>query len=193
MNVPRPTSHILQIFLLLLLPACSLFETRTPEPPLEGGGTYVQPSAPEQVLANVQAAVRALEPSTYRRSFTEDLAFTPASAAEATNPGLWSGWSQAEEDAVFRQLVAAAEFTTGNELRLNDPTLTLLGESRVTYDATYVLTINHRRAGTPETVQGRLAWTLVQGSDGLWRISAWTDQQLGSEPSWSDLKAAFAG
>jgi hypothetical protein len=176
-----------------MLSACSLFEPRAPEPPGAGGGTYVQPSAPEQVLENVQAAVRELEPTTYRRSFDEDFAFTPTAEALARDPGLWVGWSLPEEDGVFRQLVAAAEFTSGNELRLNDVTLTLLAEDSALYDATYVLTLNHRRAGTPETVQGRLAWTLAQGDDGLWRILSWEDQRLGSEPSWSDLKAAFAG
>jgi len=36
-----------------------------------------------------------------------------------------------------------------------------------------------------------LQWMLSQGEDGLWSMQDWIDQELGSEPSWSDLKAEF--
>ena len=77
-------------------------------------------------------------------------------------------------------------------LELNDATLTAVDAEHFVYDATYVLTADHNRSETPTVFQGRLAWELVQGMDGLWTLDSWTDREVGSEPSWSDLKAAFS-
>ncbi|WP_228350698.1 hypothetical protein [Rhodocaloribacter litoris] len=175
---------------LPLLAGCDVFSPRTPEPPLEGGGTYEQPDTPEQVVANLQAAVAELNTLNYRRSLAEDLTFKPTATAEARDP-IWTGWSRAEEERYFSTLAAAAQPGGGHRLDLNDRTLTLVDENRYLLDATYVLSVNHRRTDAPTTVQGRLQWVLTRDGDGLWHLREWTDQELGNNPSWSDLKAAF--
>ncbi|RMH74396.1 MAG: hypothetical protein D6683_12780 [Actinomyces sp.] len=169
---------------------CDVFSPRTPEPPLEAAGTYEQPDTPEQVIANLQAAVAELNTLNYRRSLAEDLTFTPTATAEARDP-VWTGWGLAEEERYFSTLAAAARTGTGHRLDLNDRTLTLIDADRQVLDATYLLIVNHTRADAPTTVQGRLQWVLVRGTDGLWRLREWVDRELGSNPSWSDLKAAF--
>lgn len=178
------------LFVLLVLAGCDLFAPRSPEPPLEESGTYLQPDTPDQVVANIQAAVSELNAQNYRRSFADDFTFKPAASAEARNPTLWGGWSGAEEDRYFSTMVEAARLTSGNELRLNDRQNSFLREDLFELHATYVLTVNHRNPDLV-TVQGRLVWVIVQGSDGLWRLREWTDQELSGQPSWSDLKAEF--
>jgi len=168
-----------------------LFSPRSPEDPIEEGGTYLQPDTPDQVIDNIQAAVAELNTQNYRRSFAENLVFTPTASAEARDPAIWTGWTRVEEERYFSTLSAAAQMTTGNELRLNDRTLSVLIETQFSFDASYILNVNHRRPDLATSFQGRLIWILQQGEDGLWRLHEWTDQQIGDYPSWSDLKAEF--
>ncbi len=182
--------RILGLILLLTPLSCDVFSARTPEPPLDEGGTFLQPDTPEQVVANLQAAVAELSTLNYRRSLADDVTFKPTATAEARDP-IWTGWGRTEEERYFSTIAAAALQTTGHMLDLNDRSFTILSEDRYVLDATYILTVNHRRSDAPTTVQGRLEWILTRGADGLWQLQSWTDQELGNNPSWSDLKAAF--
>lgn len=179
------------LLLFVLVAGCDLFATRDPAPPVEESGTYVQPDTPEDVVANVQAAVVELNAQNYRRVFADAFTFTPTAAAQAQDPSIWGDWGREEEERYFSTLVAAAQLSAGNELGLADRQESFPSEDRYELHATYQLTVNHRRPGLPATLQGRLVWVITQGSDGLWRLQQWTDQSLGNEPSWSDLKAEF--
>lgn len=182
---------VLWCLLLVLTSGCSVFSTREPEDPLEDTGNFVQPDTPEQVVENLQQAVLELNTLNYRRSMADDLVFEPTASASARET-VFLSWGRAQEEQYFSALVAAAALNTGHSLQLNDRTLTLLDEDEFVLDATYVLTVNHRRTEVPTQVQGRLQWLLRQGPDGLWALVEWTDQELGSsQPSWSDLKAEF--
>lgn len=174
----------------LFVTGCSVFSTREPEEPLSDTGTYIQPDTPEQVIDNVQSAIAELNTLNYRRSMAEDMSFQPTATAQARE-SVFLSWSRSQEEQYFSALVAAASLNQGHSLQLNDRTLTLLSENEFVLDATYVLSVNHRRTEVPTQVQGRLQWMLRQGEDGLWALQEWTDQELGSEPSWSDLKAEF--
>lgn len=183
----------LAVLLLVVTAAgtgCSLFGTRDPEAPAGESGTFLQPDTPEQVIENLQAAIAELNTLNYRRSLSAELVFRPTATAEARD-AIWSSWSRAEEEQYFATLVAAANPTGGHSLVLNDESVTLVDASTTLLDATYVLTVNHRRPDAPTRVQGRLLWTIAQRSDGLWEITSWTDQELGVEATWSDLKAEF--
>lgn len=175
----------------LLGTGCDLFSARTPEPPTEAGGTFLQPDTPEQVIANVQAAIQELSPLNYRRSFAADLDVEPTPAALARDPSVWNGWGLTEEERYFSTLAAAAQFASGHELRFADDVLSIVDSERYVFDATYTLTVQHRRPNAPTTVAGTLTWTLTQAPDGLWRIQTWTDRSEGTAPSWSDLKVEF--
>lgn len=175
---------------LAVLAGCGVFETRTPEPPVQEGGTFTQPDTPDQVVENLQNAIAELNVLNYRRSLSATVLFTPTATAEA-QASIWQGWSRTEEERYFSTLTAAAQGATSHRLTLNDRVLTALGPDRSLLEATYVLTVNHRRPDAPTEVQGRLRWLITQGTDGLWVLAEWTDQELGTSPSWSDLKAAF--
>lgn len=170
---------------------CDLFSPRQPEEPIGDTGTFIQPAAPDNVIENLQNAIAELNAQNYRQSFAEGFTFSPTAAAESSAPSIWTGWSVQDEESYFRAVVQAARLTTGNELRLNETNLAAVNPSLFTFDASYVLTINHRQPNLPATLQGRLVWTIAQGEDGLWRITEWTDDDLGNAASWSDLKAAF--
>lgn len=171
---------------------CDLFHARTPEPPEGGTGTWLQPDTPERVVENIQTALAELNTQNYLRSLSEALVFEPTQEAVSREP-VFTGWSRAEEEAYFTRLRAAAEPFTERKLQLFDTSPSFVGASRYVLHATYLLTVRHSRIdeAIPSEVQGRLAWEIVQGGDGLWRLERWTDQELGTFASWSDLKAAF--
>lgn len=188
-------SHFLRVVVVSLVltvaaSGCSLFSTREPEDPITESGSFIQPDAPEQVVENVRAAIAELNTLNYRRSLAEDLVFRPTAAAVARE-SVFDGWSRAQEEQYFSTMTAAAELGSGHSLTLNDQSFTVLSEDQFVLDATYVLRVNHQRTEIPTEVQGRLQWVLVQGPDGLWAVAEWTDQELGTFPSWSDLKAEF--
>jgi hypothetical protein len=175
---------------LLLWSGCGVFSTREPELPVTEGGTFAQPDAPEQVIENLQNAVAELNTLNYRRSLSPELSFRPTATAEARE-AIWTGWSRADEEQYFGTLVAAAADNDGHSLVLNDQSLTIVGATRFQLDATYILTVNHRRPDASTQVQGRLIWVIDQRADGLWELADWTDQELGDAATWSDLKAEF--
>lgn len=181
----------LLVFATFAAAGCGLFETRTPEPPITEGGTYLQPDTPEQVVENLQNAIREANTLNYRRSMADDLEFHPTATAEARD-AIWSGWSVTEEESYYSTLVAAITQGGSLSLALNDESITAIDAQQTVVDATYVLTADHNRPEIPRVLQGRLVWLIVQNSDGLWELRSWTDREVGTEPSWSDLKAAFA-
>ncbi len=176
--------------LVLVWAGCDMFSPRTPDPPRDDAGTYIQPSTPEDVIENVRSAVAEMNARNYRRSFDPDLRFEPTESAGARDPSLWTGWGTQEEESYFRSMAESARLTANNELRLSDVEQTA-GASRFDVDASYTLVVNHRQGDLSETLRGRLVWAIEQGQDGLWRITRWTDRSAGDAASWSDLKAAF--
>lgn len=178
--------------IMLLLSACALFETRDPEPPITERGTFLQPDTPDRVVENIRFAISEQNTRNYRRSLSDALVFQPTATAQSRDP-IWAGWTSDEEEGYFASVVSAVTTESGLSLELNDETLTAVDAQHFVFDATYVLTAEHNRPETPVVFQGRLAWELEQQNDGLWTVMSWTDREVGSEPSWSDLKAAFSG
>ena len=189
-EMPRLIALATVSLLAALLAGCDVFAPRSPEDPINEAGTFTQPDAPDLVVDNLQAAIAEMNTANYRRSLSEDLTYEPTAVAQARDPSLWASWSRTEEVSYFTTLAEAARQSTGHLLRLED-TATELSDTRFTLDAAYVLIVQHRRPDVPDTVQGRLIWEIEQGPDGLWSLRRWTDQELGSSPSWSDLKAEF--
>jgi len=174
----------------VFLAGCSLFSTRNPEDPLSDAGTFDQPDTPEQVIDNIVAAIAELNTLNYRRSLSESLDFHPTATA-LSRESVFLNWGRPQEEQYFSTMAAAASMNTGHQLALYDRSFTIVTDAEYVLDATYVLKVNHRRPDAPSEVQGRLQWVIRQESGGLWELAEWTDQELGSNPSWSDLKAEF--
>lgn len=175
--------------LALVLAACDAFAPRTPEAPSTDPIVFVQPDTPEIVVDNLTRAFEARDAGAYRRSLADAFAFAPTPDA-AARYAVWSGWDRVAEDTYVRALFAAAAPGTVFSLRLSDRQPLDVSDSRYVLSARYVLSVPHVRPDAPTLVQGRLRWTLVRGSDGLWSLTAWTDEAEGGA-SWSDLKAVF--
>ena len=176
---------------LVFLASCDVFGTRIPEPPVGEAGTWLQPVAPDLVVDNLRAAVTELNAANYRRSLDQEFMFTPTAAAHARDPDQWTNWDHAQENGYFITVAEAAKGSSGNLLRLEDAK-TELSETEYILDAHYLLLIQHGSQQIADTLQGRLVWVITKKVDGLWVLKRWSDQSIGTEDSWSDLKAEFA-
>ena len=179
---------------MTFLCSCDVFKARTPEDPLSGESTWLQPDTPERVIENLSNAIRELNSQNYFRSLSESFSFQSTRTAESREPLLWSSWAGADELSYFQRLVGAASNFEGHDLELIEGTPTVVSTDIYLYESRYLLTINHSRIdeNIPTVVQGQLTWRIEQLSNGLWVLVEWIDVELGSEPSWSDLKAAFS-
>jgi len=176
---------------LIVLASCDVFGARTPEPPAGEAGTWLQPVAPDIVIENLRAAVKELNAANYRRSIDPKFVFIPTVEAYAQAPDQWNNWNHSQENGYFVTVAEASKGSSGNILRLEDSTAEL-GDTEYILDAHYVLVIKHGSQQIADTLQGRLTWVITKKTDGLWTLTAWNDQSVESEDSWSDLKAEFA-
>ncbi|MCY4159674.1 MAG: hypothetical protein OXE92_06130 [Bacteroidetes bacterium] len=176
---------------LIVLSSCDIFGAREPEPPAGEAGTWLQPVAPDLVIENLRAAVRELNATNYRRSIDPEFEFVPTAEAYAQSPDQWDNWNRSQENGYFITVAEASRGSSGNILRLEDPN-TEFSDTEYILDAHYVLVINHGSQQVADTLQGRLVWVITKKTDGLWTLLKWNDQSVGSEDSWSDLKAEFA-
>lgn len=185
---------LLGLLMACLLSHCDLFTPRTPEQPIGNAGTWQQPDTPQRVIENLRSALAERNVQNYLRSLSNTLLFKPTLEAETRDPILWTAWRLAEEETYFNRLRTAATLFSGHGLELLNVEQVILDNTHVSFDAAYQLRMPHSRTdeNIPSYVQGRLVWTMVQGTDGLWRLERWVDQGTNGAPSWSDLKAAFS-
>ena len=187
---------LLLLLLLLPLPACELFATREPEPPLLGtGGVFIQPDTPSAVLENLSNAVREMNAINYLNCLSStDFAYQPAGQGNIGDPSLWSGWGRIEEDRYFKNLASAAENLTGHSLSLEIVRRDDLSPTEHRVIANYALVVNTNRntaSRVPNRITGQFVMILRANASGLWSISSWTDIATNPEYSWTELKAEF--
>ena len=176
---------------LIVLASCDVFGARTPEPPEGEAGTWLQPVAPDIVIENLRTSISELNVANYRRSLHPDFVFVPTAEAYIRNPDQWNNWNRAQENGYFITVAEASKGSSENLLRLEDST-TELSDTTYIMEAQYILVLNHGSQQVSDTLQGRLLWLITKKADGLWTLVGWNDQSVGSEDSWSDLKAEFA-
>ncbi len=175
------------------LSGCSVFDTRDPEEPESGVGTWLQPDTPDRVARNIQNSIAEMNSRNYLRSLGPEFVFQPTVTAVAREPSLWSNWAIPEEETYFGRLVASSNFLSGHNLQLLDIIENVIDDERYVMDANYILTVQHSRSAEaiPTEFQGHLVWAIQRSSEGLWYLQAWTDQGVQNQPSWSELKSTF--
>lgn len=177
----------------LLAASCSLFETRDPEEP--GTTTvpvFIQPDRPQDVIQNLENAVRTMNLDNYRRCLDPEVfSYQPSSVAQSSNPDLWQGWGFSEEEAYFNNMRAETEGLSGHELRLENRRLVQISADQEQFDADYRITVQHNRQGLPVEAEGRMRLIMIRDESGSWAIESWSDAAEGNDFTWSDFRAAF--
>ncbi|MEX0681046.1 MAG: hypothetical protein WD097_06655 [Balneolales bacterium] len=180
---------------IVLISACSVFETRDPEDP--GSTTvpvFIPPLHPQNVIENLQNAMRTLNVDNYLKCLSnESFTYEPSIAAQSNDPDTWQGWGFEEEKTYLNNMRSDAEGQGGHELKLENTSSAPIGEDAERFEANYTLTIEHNRQTTlPSQASGKIQLNLIRDEEsGEWIIQSWRDSSEGSDFTWSDFRANF--
>ncbi|HEX9006086.1 MAG TPA: hypothetical protein VF889_02240 [Bacteroidota bacterium] len=185
--------------LLLLLPGCGLFQTRTPDAPTEPSDSFRPSTDPDALIENLQSAIAQKNTVNYERCFAsatqgrQPFVFTPSSSALAAYPGVFARWTVDEERQYFQNLVAraAGKPNAYSNLTLTHKTIIVSGDSAV-YSYDYTLVFEHNDPSFPTTAIGTMQVTMGPDQNNAWVINRWTDYKTSSEVTWSHFKGKFS-
>ncbi|MEX0778949.1 MAG: hypothetical protein WD491_06015 [Balneolales bacterium] len=180
------------LLLCMTMAACSVFETREPEPPGRGDGSaFIQPDQATDVIDNLKNAIASLNHANYLRCLSDDrFEYTPSGQAQNTDPDLWQGWSKDDESVYFNNMRASSESFTGHQLQVENENPDFNPDDTQQYSADYTLTVDNNE-DIPKVATGTMRLTLKAGDDGLWSIVEWVDSQDSGSFSWSDIRASY--
>lgn len=187
------------LILLLALTAagCDLFSTRDPEPPSSGSSTFVPPTSPDLVIANLENAVAEKSTENFLRCLVDTLnssqryVFIPTAAAAGRYVTTFAGWSLQSERAWFSALKAFSEADAPSSLALTGGFSVIAADSAI-YEGEYDLSFRHGVSSVSENARGTLQFVMHTDRNSIWSITRWTDLPRGEETSWSEWKGRFA-
>lgn len=175
--------------ILMLLASGCVFNPRSPEQPAEIDIEWIPAHQPENVLANMEAAVEARYISYYQDSLHEEFLFNASDRAIAQQP-----WDQYfEEFGLDRELGAMeALFSQVEALQLDwnydDEDLEEVGDEAIFRLEDYELTVDYDD-GSQRVFSGAAELTLIRtGSE--WHLKFWDEALNSAESSWGSLRAS---
>jgi hypothetical protein len=183
---------------LLLLSSCSLFDTRTPENPVNAGSSFETPTTPSVVLRNLESALGSANASDYRKCFSDTskglpaFVFIPSTQGLSAAPTKFAQWGVAEEEGYIRNIFAELQQGGVCAVSFNpaDVTDVPIADS-VQFNAGYTVNFPHTRVGAERTAEGLLNFTMRLSRQNEWYISSWRDIAIENKSSWSLIKARF--
>lgn len=185
MKINRPLFLLSIGILILLFPACGIFETRDAEEP-EGSIHWTHfPITPLQTLDNLVYAYKYNENiNRYGTILSDDFEFyfDTQDIQDFNLPVLWNK----EMETEMRSLI---NYQMGLELhQIEEKDDLIQSDSAVLY-RDYDLTLT-RSSGTSHFI-GSLTLYLVRNTDGFWRVTRWEDFRTDHDVSWGRLKYEF--
>lgn len=190
-----PAQAGIALMILMILPACDLFQTRDPELPSQNTSTFTPPTSYDIVLRNLQFAFAENNVDNYLRCFVDSTyrryEFLPAAEARARFASIFNQWSLESERRYFQNLGAPSNGVPSLTFPNQPPVYT--GTDSVIYNLNYTLFFPHRREGIPQAVQGNMQLYLGVDPRRLWSIYRWQDSRTTTDSTWSYWKAVFSG
>lgn len=189
----------LSLCLLLFCCFCeSPFATREPEKPVSKQSSWIQPTSPNYVMANLRNAVLEKNISNYLRCLADtsnspkSFRFIADPAIVNQNPGLFDNWNKENELIYLNQLMLYLPKDSSS-------VFTIISSREDTYQDSVILIQEYSLEmrykcddqDCPRDMQGQAEFRLVRTPEDLWYIHRWSDIATGDEPSWSSLKAKF--
>jgi hypothetical protein len=192
----------LALILLPLFSSCTIFTTRTPEPPDTRRSSFQPPTSSQVVLSNFQSAVREKNIENFIQCFVagdsgtaqQRYTFEPSAEAAARFASVFIGWNVVKERQSFTAFTAQIPMTAAPTLQFANDRFELMSPDSVVYVADYTLRPNAQRTSIDAVYAGRLRFTIVSFATGFWAIRRWSDQTVAqaTSASWSVVKAQFA-
>jgi len=189
----------LSLFILLNCFKCeSPFATRDPEKPISKQSSWIQPTSPNYVMANLRNAISEKNISNYLRCLA-DTSNSPKSfrffadpSVVNKNPGLFDKWNKENELIYLNQLML---YLPKDSTSL----FTIISSREDTYQDSVILIQEYNLKvhfkcedqDCPRDMAGQAEFRLVRTPEDLWYIHRWRDIATGDKSTWSSLKAKF--
>jgi len=197
-RIPTLAGRALLAAALCAAAGCSLFETRSPQNPINAGSTFEAPTTPTVVLRNLESAIGSANANDYRKCFSDTsrglprFIFTPAPQGAAADPAKFADWGIEQEEQYIRNIfselqpgaVCSVIFSPG------DVTDVPIADS-VQFSARYSVSFPHMRQGAEREARGLLQFTFRQSRQNEWYITSWRDIASDTSATWSLIKARF--
>jgi len=194
--------HAKKIIVLILLigfigTAGCIFDPReAEEPESDGGGTWITPGQPKDVLANITSGLAAAANSNYERSLHDDFTFIPR-PEDRSNLGdeVFDGWNKEVEMAFLTRLKGI--YLGERLIQFGDENMVFEREDvsvgRAEFEGDYVMTLDLGDGSDPEIYEGRAIFIIVEANQG-WMLLSWEDVDvIGSNPTSGYLRGTLRG
>ncbi len=182
--------------------SCTIFTTRTPEPPDTRRSSFQPPTSTQVVISNLQAAIREKNIENYIQCLVagdsgtaqQRYSFEPSAEAAARFASVFIGWNVVKERQSFTAFTAKIPAMSAPTIQLTNDRFELMSPDSVVFVADYLIRPNAPQSGIGTEFAGRMRLSIVSFANGFWAIRRWTDQALpqSQSASWSVLKAQFA-
>ena len=182
------------ILLILFISGCSLFDTRTPEPPTQNGGTFIPPTSPDIVIDNFIDCIRNKNVDNYIACFDSAYVFVASGNAITMFPSFFDNWKVSNERRYFLALTTTLGQSNSFNINLFNKNFEIMTADSVVLVADYNIYMDWYNVNYPSEYEGKLLFTIVPTQNGLWGISRWQDFQFNNADSKepiSFLKAYF--
>ncbi len=188
----------LALAVLLLAQCKSPFATREPEEPKTEQSSWIQPTSPNYVMANLRNAVAEKNITNYLRCFADtsnspkQFRFIAEPTVANANPGLFENWRIESEQTFINQLMLFLPRDSTSQLSFSPKSENTYQDSVVLVQE-YHLIIHHtcKSEECPRDMVGQAEFRLIRTPEDLWFIYLWIDRAVGDKPTWSLLKAYF--
>lgn len=190
--------HISYLLFPFLLLSCGLFDTRSPENPINAGSNFETPTTPTVVLRNLESALNAANANDYRKCFSDTtkglpaFIFIPSTQGLSAAPTKFTTWGVTEEENYIQNIFAELQQGGVSSVTFtpSDVTDVPIADS-VQFDASYRVSFPHTRVGAERDAEGLLHFTFRLSRQNEWYIASWRDIAVENKVSWSLIKARF--
>ncbi|RCK73284.1 MAG: hypothetical protein IGBAC_0130 [Ignavibacteriae bacterium] len=180
-------------FIFLIIPACNIFEIRTPENPTQQSSTFVQPVTPDIVIQNLKNSIEDYNIDNYIRCLSDPevtgrtFKFIPA-AVTGIDRAIFNNWTIESERQYLTNLGKPAYGRASLTLTNKRDVYVSSDSVIVNYDYSlfYPRTNQNYNAG------GNLQFYISVDKNGSWSIYRWEDFNTTQSITWTYIKAIFS-
>lgn len=183
---------------LMVLLSC---QTRQPEEPTGGRGTYEPPTSALIVISNLRNAVIEKNTQNFMLCIADPVRssrpyfFEPSSEVGARFQALFSGWSITREQQAFLSMTSRLASDVFPNLTFENTNVAFSSPDSTVWVSDYMLAVALGITGFPSTLSGTMVLTITPEPSGLWSIHRWSDARRtadSAETTWSLLKAQLS-
>ncbi|MBC8203875.1 hypothetical protein ISS30_02080 [bacterium] len=182
----------------LIFFSCDLFTTREPESPSGISDVWTPPVNPQEVLRNISDAFEQKNGVLYMKSFAQDIKsdsafiFIPDYAASVYDTNIFTGWDYNSEESFIFKLFSPSFLPDDSAATIQFiPESEPPGELSAVFHESYIITLHHIHQNLPISFSGRAEIQFIRDYTGSWVINRWIDENSGSQPNMTILKASL--